>query len=304
MTRFKKSWVMGCACACMAPAFMAGGCKTADKDGRPVLAVSIEPQRNMLEQIAGDRFRVVTVMPSGENPETFEPSPAVRVDVEKAKVYFSTGHLVFEDNLLMTLRDKDKFTDVSEDIAPIYGTHHHHSTTEGFLPNDHDGEDDHRHEADPHVWSSVKNAKSMAHVMAARLMEVDPANADEYLDNLKNYNSHLDSLDNAFAAALDSVMPRAFMVWHPSLSYFARDYNLKQYAVSGESKDSSIGEMRNIIDDARANNVKLFISNPSLDNRQAEMIVSSLDADRVVFNGVAYDWEGELKKVVDGLSKQ
>ena len=53
-------------------------------DDRPVLAVSVDPQRAWLEQIVGDRYRIVTLLPSGANPETCEPSRAVRQDLENA----------------------------------------------------------------------------------------------------------------------------------------------------------------------------------------------------------------------------
>ena len=63
-----------------AMAAVVGSCtKKAAEDGRPILAVSLEPQRYMLEQIVGDNFRIVALMPNGDNPETFDPSPASRI---------------------------------------------------------------------------------------------------------------------------------------------------------------------------------------------------------------------------------
>ena len=58
------------------------------ENGRPVLTVSIEPQRALLEDIVGDRFEVQTLLTSGANPETFEPTMRARMDVDKSKAYF------------------------------------------------------------------------------------------------------------------------------------------------------------------------------------------------------------------------
>ena len=43
------------------------------KEGR-IVTVTIEPLRYFTEQIAGNRFKVVTMVPNGGNPETYEPS--------------------------------------------------------------------------------------------------------------------------------------------------------------------------------------------------------------------------------------
>ena len=52
------------------------------EDGRPVLTVSVEPQRALLESVVGDRFEVQTLLSSGANPETFEPTIRARMDVD------------------------------------------------------------------------------------------------------------------------------------------------------------------------------------------------------------------------------
>ena len=51
---------------------------------KPVLAVSIEPLRYFVEQIAGDRYRVVSVVPVGFSPETYEPAPEQLLAVSEA----------------------------------------------------------------------------------------------------------------------------------------------------------------------------------------------------------------------------
>ena len=246
MTRYSKFL----ACAGIVALALAA-CQKGEKDERPVLVVSIEPQRQMLEQLAGDDYRIVTLMPNGENPETFEPSPARRIDVENAQAYFTTGNLLFENNLEMTARDKSIFHDMSQGIAPIYGTHTHFHGHSEFLPDD----DAHVRGVDPHVWVSVKNARVMAKNMTRVLSEIDKDNAAAYQARLATYDAHLDSLDQAFAARLDSLPNTSFLVWHPSMSYFARDYGLNQIVVGSETKESSVNDLRNVIKAAKNDSV-------------------------------------------------
>lgn len=282
---------------------MSTGCKSGNEDKRPVLVVSIEPQRHMLEQLAGDNFRIVTMMPSGNNPETYEPSPAKRMALEDAKAYFTTGNLIFEDNLYLATKDTSLFVDTSGGLDLIYGTHSHAENHSVFLPHDIEEEDKH-HMADPHIWSSVKNARHIVQVMASTLLRIDPDNSEEYMSRLDRYDAHLDSLDKVFSKKLANIDNRQFLVWHPSLSYFARDYGLNQISVGSETKESSAESLGNLLDMAKANKINTFIYQRELDSRHVDLISASLDAKILPFNGLDYNWETELTKIVDGLSKQ
>ncbi len=270
---------------------------TSQKDGseRPTLVVSIEPQRYMLEQLVGSDFDIVVVMPSGDNPETFEPSMSKRMAVDNCAAYFAIGYLPFEHKLEATVRKDVNFVNTSEGIEPIYGTHSHHHGHEH-------GECAHAHDADPHVWTSVRNARTMCINMTDVLIELNPEKAAHYQSNCIDYVAHLDSLDRAFAKRLEAV-ESPFMMWHPSLSYFARDYGLEQLSVSADNKENSMQELRQVIDHARSEGVMVFFFQRDYDSRQAETICQSVGARLVEVNPGAYLWEDEFKKIVDELCK-
>ena len=297
MKSLKKLLIPTCAILLL----MALGCRSKNQDDRPVIAVSIEPQRQMLEQLAGDNFRIVTLMPNGENPETYEPSPARRMDLGDAKAYFITGNLLFEENLRMSERDTSKFYDTSEGIDLLYGTHTRPGGHAGFLPGV-KGETDKRHLADPHIWSSVKNMRKMARNITETLIELDNENIEEYEQRYDKYVSHLDSLDLAFEKKLLENPSKSFFIWHPSLSYFARDYNLNQISFSSENKEISAERMAEYLALVKDYNVKTVIFQRELDSRQADVIKNNLGVDVVKFDGLNYDWENELSRVVDGIS--
>lgn len=278
----------------------AGGCKAksaGDADNRDLLVVSVEPQRYILEKIAGDRFRIVTLMPNGSNPETYEPAISSRMAVDKSRIFFTTGFFPFENAASLTITPPTRLVNTSNGIDFLYGTHNHDTDHSAFLHTD-----SARLTPDPHVWTSVRNAQIMAANMAGALMETDPDNADEYRENLNAYTSHLDSLDRTFAARLSSANPRTFMVWHPSLGYFARDYDLEQLAVSSESKETSMGDMRRIIDHGRADSVKVFFYQAEYDSRQAKAISTGVGSKLVEVSPQAYDWEAELSRIIDVLT--
>lgn len=262
-------------------------------DGKTVVVASIEPQRALLEQLVAPGTEIVTIMGRGANPETFEPTLAQRASVDKASIFFATGALPFEKALEESAR-ATTFVDTSAGIVPIYGTHGH--------SHGHDDTDSHG-APDPHVWSSVSSAKIMAANMAAALIEVDPTNKDMYSANLRKLDAHLDSLDAVLAERLQMVPTRAFAIWHPSLSYFARDYGLEQIIVGQEGKEMSARQLRDVIDDATGHNVKVFFFQREYDTRQAQSINSALGARLVTIDPMAYDWEKQLIMISDELSR-
>lgn len=261
-------------------------------DSRPVLAVSIEPQRFMLEHLVGNYYRIVVLMPGGENPETFELPISRHIEVDSARAVFTVGYLPFEQSLAHS--GKAHIVPTTTAITPIYGTHSH-TTASGHA---------HTHRsADPHLWTSVRNARVICQAMTDELVRLCPDSAAVYHSRLEAYCAHLDSLDTAFAARLSAANVSSFLVWHPSLSYFARDYGLNQISVSQHNKDLSPAALRQVIDHAAASGARVLFNQREYDARQVETIGQAIGARVVEFNPGNYDWETELTLVVDELSK-
>lgn len=261
-------------------------------DSRPVLVVSIEPQRFMLEQLAGDNYRIVVLMPGGENPETFELPVSRHIEVDTARAVFTVGYLPFEQSLADS--GKGHIVSTTSGINPIYGTHSHTTAS---------GQSHTHRSADPHLWTSVRNARIICQAMADELIRLCPDSADIYRARLNKYCAHLDSLDAAFAARLSAANANSFLVWHPSLSYFARDYGLNQISVSQHNKDISPAALRQVIDNAAASGAHVLFNQREYDARQVQTIGDAIGARVVDFNPGNYDWEAELTLVVNELSK-
>lgn len=258
--------------------------------GKPVITVSIEPQRNLLESIVGDDFDVVTILDRGADPETFEPSMSRRVAVDRSVAFMPVGAFRFERSLMESAATKLKVYDTSEGIDPIFGTHAH--SDDGHCMQD----------EDPHVWTSVKNARLMAANMTEALKDINPDRADVYAARFDSLCSELDSLDVAISSRLESAPSRSFAVWHPSLSYFARDYGLRQVAVGQENKEISPMRMREVLDEAARADVRVFFYQKEFDSRQAEMMSGRIGARLVPIDPLSYDWQSQLKSIADEIA--
>ena len=65
-------------------------------DDKPTLTVSIEPLRYFTEAIAGDRSKVVSMVPEGNRPESYDPTPQQLVDQATSAASTQSGHICFE----------------------------------------------------------------------------------------------------------------------------------------------------------------------------------------------------------------
>jgi zinc transport system substrate-binding protein len=102
---------------------------------------------------------------------------------------------------------------------------------------------------------------------------------------------------------LQTAPSKAFAVWHPSLSYFARDYGLEQISVSFENKEMSPVRLAEVADEARAHNVGVFFFQQDYDSRQAQTLNNAMKTKMITVNPLAYDWDKELSNVVDALAQ-
>lgn len=79
--------------------------KSKQNNEKPVIAVTIEPQRYFTEAIAGDKFDVISIVPKGSSPETYDPTPQQLVSLGDSKAYFRIGYIGFEQVWMDRLTD-------------------------------------------------------------------------------------------------------------------------------------------------------------------------------------------------------
>lgn len=94
----------------------------------------------------------------------------------------------------------------------------------------------------------------------------------------------------------------AFLIYHPALSYFARDYGLRQISVEAGGKEPSPAWLKELVDRCRRERVRVIFVQPEFDRRNAELIASQTGIRVVDINPLAYDWPQEMLRVARTLS--
>lgn len=257
-------------------------------DKSRTLMVSIPPQKFVLEQIAGDKWTVECMLEKATSAESYDPEMSQMVKLERCRAYFLIGNLGFETKVAQRLMGDTAqvLIDSAKGIATIAG-HSHHGEAE----------------IDPHVWMSVANMRFIARNMASALKSIDPTNKDFYASNLKRLDSQLAALDGKVRESVGNN-GGTFVVWHPSLTYFARDYGLTQISMEYEGKEAPMSYIASKIDEARQHNASVFFIQEGADERQAATVSDRMGIKQVSINPLSYDWANEMEKIANAIKSE
>lgn len=257
------------------------------------VAVSIVPQEAFVKAVAGDLVNVVTMIPPGNSPANYQPTPKELEAFSIASIYFSIGVATEEANILPKARDLNKnikIVPLEEAVGKVYqhlyfGEHEEH-------------EDDHNHEGrDPHIWLSPKRVQVMIDVIKDELINADEANKKHYEENAKAYIQKLDEVDKEIKNILSGVEQQAFIIYHPSFNYFADDYGLKMVTIEESGKEATINRLQQVIDFAKKNNIKFVFYQAEFDSQQARTIADEIDGGVVQVDPLSIDYINNLKEI-------
>lgn len=284
---------------CMCITSCNGGKKqqTTATNGIPSVAVSIPPLEYFAKAIGGDSLQTTTLLPAGTDPETFEPGMGTLRELNRSGALITSGELPFEHSVTSKLNQNNpdlKIFPMSPGIDLIYGTHSHKHSDEG--------EHNHPEASDPHIWASVVNARTIADNMLRALCLIAPEHETYYRSRHRRLIQHIDSIDGSFRHQLSRLPSRTFLIWHPSLSYFARDYGLQQIAFNVENKETSPLQLQQSINRANAGQPLAFFIPEGLDQRQSASITAATGIEPVCVNFMSADWEKDMQTIISALT--
>ncbi len=265
---------------------------TVQQDERPTITVSILPQKYLTERIAGDNFRINVLVPPGASAETYEPTPRQMQNTANSVLYFKIGFMEFERTLLRNIQAQNtnlRFVNASEGIDLIAADIVDH------------GDHVHLFGVDPHTWITVTGVKIQVRNMLKAIIDADPDNKEQYLANYNIFKEELDLLHAELKDQFSDVKRRTFIIYHPALGYFARDYGLTQISIEHEGKNPTAAGMRQIIDIAREEGLKdVFIQMEfELDNALA--IARELGGEVIEINPLSENWTDGIKEISEKL---
>ena len=263
-----------------------------NKVDNKLISVSILPQKYFIERIAGDDFKVNVLIPPGASPASYEPTPKQMKDMSKSSLYLRIGHIPFEKawlNKLFEGNNHIKSFDMSEGIELLKGPKVQH------------GDHFHQDGIDPHIWSSPKTAKQLIANTYKVLVQLAPEKTQEYTTNYMKLMSDINVMDKGAETIFAQKSKKAFMIYHPALSYLARDYGLTQISIEHDGKAPSPAHMKNIIDLAKENNIKTIFIQKQFNIENATVIAKEINAELVQVDPLSADWLTEMNRIISYL---
>jgi len=250
--------------------------------------VSIPPHRYVVARVAGPRARVEALLPVGQSPATYEPSPRQMARLAGARLYFPTG-LPFEAPLLR--RMPGSFPDV-EVVDLRQGV-----PLRVFQGQEGSGQG----QPDPHVWLDPRRMKTQAGTACEALCRADPAGEPGYRSRLAGLVSDLEAADRRVSGILAPVRGGKIYVFHPAFGYFADAYGLVQVPLETEGKEPGPRQMAALMEQARTDRVRVLFVQPQHPTREAQAVADEVGARIEPLDPLAEDYPDNLDRMAASI---
>jgi ABC-type Zn uptake system ZnuABC Zn-binding protein ZnuA len=218
----------------MLPALLAAcdGGDMPEESGRLKVVSTVAPLTNIVHNIGGDRIEVEGIVPEGVNSHTFEPAPSDAIKLAEADLIFMNGLNLELPSLELARANLKEGAEIvllgERTLSPDEYVYDFSFPKEAGNPN-------------PHLWTNPLHALAYAEIIAGKLAERDPANADYYTDNYNAYAARIEALDQAIQATTASIPAgnRLLLTYHDSFAYFAPRYG---YTIIGAIQPADFSE--------------------------------------------------------------
>ena len=280
-----------------------------DTGNVPVITVSVLPQKYFIEQIAGDLVEVNVMIPPGASPATYEPTVLQLQNLKNSMAYMRIGYVGFELTWLDKIQSVNRempVIDLSIGVELI-SEESHHGDQSGEQTGDQSGDPsgdqtgDHHSGIDPHIWLSPKNAGIIAKNIYDALADHMPEKRETLYENYKAFLERRDSLDNYIRDELKLLKNRGFICYHPSLSYYAKDYNLQQHPMELEGKTPTSAHLKRLTDLGNKENINVILLQKQFDQHNAEVLAKEIGAEIVLIDPLDPEWYDQMIYITDRL---
>jgi len=174
-----------------------------------------------------------------------------------------------------------------------------------ILEDDEEEEDHHGHShhgPDPHIWMSAINARIIALNIHHELLLLLPGEKESLQARHVHFSQSLDSLHLAIDGKLEGIENRKFLIYHPALTYFARDYGLEQYALEIEGKTPSPAHIMELSDLANRHQISKILIQNQFDRKNAEVLARETGADLIQFDPLDLNWGEQMYYIAEKLN--
>lgn len=246
------------------------------------IVTSFYPLYFFTTQIVQDKADVHNITPAGAEPHDYEPTTRDMVKIENSRLLIINGAKLegWAEDIKNILSGRNTtILSVGEKIANL-------NTMEGDIQI-----------RDPHIWLNPVLAKKEIEIITESLIMTDPANSQFYADNAKVLIGKLEILNNQFRTELSTCQKKDIITAHAAFEYLAKEYGLKQTAISGLSPDEepSPKKLAEVAKFAEQNQVDYIFFESLVSPKLASTIAEEIGAKTLVLNPIEGLTDEEIK---------
>lgn len=246
--------------------FVFGCTKTENKNE---IVTTIYPFKAILQEIAGDRFEVKSILPAGADPHTYEMIPSDFKSIQNSKAFFFGA--IKLDGWASKLDVKNKIeliTLVPKDFLIELKVHHHH---------DSEIEEDENFGIDPHFWTDPNTVNAMLPNLVSELIKIDPQGEVTFKSNAETFTKKLSDLDSQIKKETENIKYKNVFTAHPFYSYFFERYGFR---VAGSlevapGSQPTAKDIKNLIELVKKENVKAIFTHKQHSDKPAKVLAES-----------------------------
>jgi zinc transport system substrate-binding protein len=272
--------------------FILAGCsvKPGNISDKKKILVTILPEKSFIEKIAGTGFDITVLVPQGANPAVYSLLPSQMIDIAKASVWFRMGFVGFELSSFERIKKvhpEMNIVDLSAGLDII-------SQFSPFDPSIRTG-------YDPHIWLSPENVKTMASQIMKELIRLNPSGEKMYTSGYQRFLEEIRATNDSINTILKDKKGKKFISFHPSLSYFARDYGLVQLSLEEGGKEPAPAHLLKLVETARQEGIRTIYIQSDFDKELARTFASETGGNIVQIWPLNPDWSKNLISIAQSL---
>jgi manganese/iron transport system substrate-binding protein len=228
---------------------------------------------DLAQNVAGSAAIVESITKPGAEIHDYQPTP---LDIVKAQA----ADLVLWNGFNLE-RWFEKFFENVREVPSVV-------LTEGIDPIG-IGEGPYSGKPNPHAWMSPANALIYVENIRKALVQHDPANAEIYDRNAREYSARIRAADEPLRKRLAAIpeSQRWLVSSEGAFSYLTRDYNMREaylWPINADEQGTP-KQVRSVIDLVRTNKIPVVFSESTISDRAAKQVARETGAR---YGGVLY----------------
>lgn len=266
----------------------------------PSVLATIKPIHSLASVVTDGVTTPVLLISGNSSPHLFQVKPSHIRSVRDADVIVWAG--VGVERFLPSMIEKFNSNASVLTLAKADGIMLHASRNKNStLDFSTDGEDN--GEPDYHLWLDPYNALKVVDGLASQLGELDPPNAARYQSNAEGFGKRLRDSITEVEKLLSEVKGIRYLVYHDSLQYLERAFELGEAIVVAPQPQVKAGgkRLRALHNEVADANPGCLISEPQFQSPVVKILANDLDLQSVTIDPLAFDFNAGADLYIDWL---